>query len=521
MSTPAAGAAPDPKAPIPRQIPYIIGNEGCERFSFYGMRNILTVFLTTSLLAYLPESDRAGAAKDVFHTFVIGVYFFPLLGGWIADRLWGKYHTIFWLSLVYCLGHLCLALFESNRTGFYAGLALIALGSGGIKPCVAAFVGDQFDQSNKHRAKVVFDAFYWMINFGSFFASLFMPFFLRKFGAAVAFGIPGALMFIATVIFWLGRRHYVLVPPAPPNPHSFLNVARTALGAGRPGRALAGIGVLLALGSFALWGLRISPNFGFVIAACCALVAVIAFGGLGVWIQLDGARGRHPDEAVEGVRGVLRVLVFFALVTPFWSLFDQKASTWVLQANAMTKPSWFESSQMQALNPLLVMLLIPFNNLVLYPALKRMGYEMTALRRMTMGIAFSGLSWVVVGAMQVVLDGGTAFSITWQVLPYALLTFGEVLVSATGLEFAYSQAPAAMKGALMSFWNLSVTIGNLWVLIVNALVKNDTVTDFIKTTGFGVTAFQMFFFAAFAFVAAAVFGLVARGYKTADYYRAG
>ncbi len=138
----------------------------------------------------------------------------------------------------------CLALFESNRTGFYTGLCLIALGSGGIKPCVAAFVGDQFDQTNKHRAKVVFDAFYWIINFGSFFASLLMPIFLRKFGGAVAFGIPGALMFLATLILWLGRKRYVLVPPAPPNPHSFLRVARTALASGRPGLALAAVGIV-------------------------------------------------------------------------------------------------------------------------------------------------------------------------------------------------------------------------------------------------------------------------------------
>jgi POT family proton-dependent oligopeptide transporter len=162
----ATSVSPDPKAPIPRQIRYIIGNEGCERFSFYGMRNILTVFLVSSLLLYLPESERARGAKDVFHTFVIGVYFFPLLGGWLADRFFGKYNTIFWLSLVYCVGQACLAMFVTNRTGFYIGLGLIALGSGGIKPCVAAFVGDQFDQTNKHRAKVVFEAFYWIINFG-------------------------------------------------------------------------------------------------------------------------------------------------------------------------------------------------------------------------------------------------------------------------------------------------------------------------------------------------------------------
>ncbi len=511
---PAATHLPDPKAPIPKQIRYIIGNEGCERFSFYGMRNILTVFLVSSLLLYLPEGERERSAKDVFHTFVIGVYFFPLLGGWLADRFYGKYHTIFWLSLVYCVGQACLAMFVTNRTGFYIGLGLIALGSGGIKPCVAAFVGDQFDQTNKHRAKVVFDSFYWIINFGSFFASLFMPIFLRHLGAAFAFGVPGALMFVSTVILWLGRKRYVMVPPAPPNPHSFLRVSRDALASGLRGQILAIAGATAAIVSFLL-----IPKLGFVIAACLALVAVIAFGGLGVWMQLDAVRGKHPDEAINGVRSVLRVLVLFALVTPFWSLFDQKASTWVLQANAMAKPSWFQSSQMQALNPALVMLLIPFNNLVLYPALRRFGYEMTALRRMTMGIAFSGLSWIVVGMMQVVLDRGTGFSITWQVLPYALLTFGEVLVSATGLEFAYSQAPLAMKSAIMAFWSLSVTIGNLWVLVVNAGVKNDAVIAWIKSTGSGVTAFQMFFFAVFAFAAALAFGLVARTYPVADHYR--
>lgn len=511
---PATSVTPDPRAPIPRQIRYIIGNEGCERFSFYGMRNILTVFLVSSLLLYLPEGDRARGAKEVFHTFVIGVYFFPLLGGWLADRFFGKYNTIFWLSLVYCVGQACLAMFVNSRTGFYVGLGLIALGSGGIKPCVAAFVGDQFDQTNKHRAKVVFDAFYWIINFGSFFASLLMPIFLRQLGPAVAFGIPGVLMFISTVVLWLGRKQYAMVPPAPPNPHSFLCVSRDAIASGLRGKFLAFIALAIAIGSFLL-----TPKFGFVIGACLALVAVIAIGGLGVWLQLDAVRNKHPTEAIEGVRSVLRVLVLFALVTPFWSLFDQKASTWVLQANAMTKPNWFQPAQMQALNPALVMLLIPFNNFVLYPALTRSGYELNALRRMTAGIAFAGLSWIVVGAMQMVLDHGNVFTITWQVLPYVLLTFGEVLVATTGLEFAYSQAPLSMKGAIMAFWNLSVTIGNLWVLVANASVQNSAVTKFIASTGFGVTAFQMFFFAVFAFAGALVFGLVASTYPLADHYR--
>ncbi|CAM5250312.1 MFS transporter OS=Rhodanobacter lindaniclasticus OX=75310 GN=B1991_12090 PE=3 SV=1 [Rhodanobacter lindaniclasticus] len=190
----------------------------------------------------------------------------------------------------YCAGHACLAIFEDNRLGFFAGLGLIALGAGGIKPLVASFVGDQFDQSNKHLAKMVFDAFYWIINFGSFFASLLMPLFLHHFGAAVAFGIPGGLMFVATVVFWLGRKQYVMVPPGPPDRDAFSRAPRTALltqrpGQGRPGLWLAIAAVVVALASFAL-----VPALGFVIAACIALVVLIGGVGGGAWLQMD-ARG--------------------------------------------------------------------------------------------------------------------------------------------------------------------------------------------------------------------------------------
>jgi len=528
MTTIAAEAQPQ-KAPLPRQIPYIIGNEACERFSFYGMRNILVQFLASSiLLAYLPEGDRQGAAKDVFHTFVIGVYFFPLLGGWLSDRFFGKYNTVLWFSLVYCIGHACLAMFEDNRNGFYTGLFLIALGSGGIKPLVVSFVGDQFDQSNKHRARTVFDAFYWTINFGSFFASLLMPIFLRSYGPAVAFGIPGVLMFIATLIFWLGRKRYVNVPPSKSDPDSFLHVARTALlaqapGQGRPGLTVAIIGGVLALGA-----LLLIPQLGFVICACMALGLIIAFGGIGASMQLERARGRHHDQAVDGVRAVLRILIIFALTTPFWSLFDQKASTWVLQGNEMVMPhdQWWwpsflvkDAAQMQALNPALVMLLIPFNNLVLYPALRRMGFEPTALRRMGTGIAFSGVAWIFAGLIQLAIDGGDPVSLAWQMLPYALLTFGEVLVSATALEFAYSQASASMKGVIMAFWYLASTFGSLWVLLTNASVRNEAVISHIASTGLSENAFLMFFFAGFAFVAALAFALYARRYPMLDNYR--
>lgn len=537
MTNTMEAAAPG-GAKLPRQIPYIIGNEACERFSFYGMRNILVQFLISSaILAYLPDAEREGMAKEVFHSFVIGVYFFPLLGGWVSDRFFGKYNTILWFSLLYCAGQFCLALFDDSRGGFYTGLFLVALGSGGIKPLVSSFVGDQFDQSNKHLAKIVYDVFYWTINFGSFFASLLMPILLRSYGAAVAFGVPGVLMLIATLIFWMGRRRYVHVPPSSDDPHAFMKVVMTALRGGSAGQK--GLGTLIAATGVALagalllgWALSAAwwpESLHFVPTFCLALGAVLLFGGVGTALQLELARGMYPDDAVDGVRTVLRILIVFAIVSPFWSLFDQKASTWVLQGKQMVVPhalawwpSWLvkEAGQMQALNPLLVMLLIPFNNLVLYPLLRTLGFQVTALRRMGFGIAFSGLAWVVAGIIQLWIDGGEPVSLAWQIAPYALLTFGEVLVSATGLEFAYSQSPPKMKGVIMSFWMLSVTFGNVWVLLTNAAVRNETAMAHIASTGLSENAFLMFFFAGFAFAAALVFALYARRYPLQDHYRA-
>ena len=338
------------------------------------------------------------------------------------------------------------------------------------------------------------------------------------------------------------------MPPSGPNPYSFLNVVKTALRHQSTGKLIAWFGIVLAATMLLLWSIAalvgiFSPqttiwwwpeSFGFVITACLALGALIASGGWGASMELERARGRHPDVAVDGVRAVLRILIVFALVTPFWSLFDQKSSTWIIQGQQMVMPTfswlpdsigsvlrnWFVSpSQMQALNPLLVMLLIPFNNLVLYPLLRKIGFNPTPLRRMGWGIAFSGVAWILAAMIQLWIDGGSDVPLAWQSLPYLLLTFGEVLVSATALEFAYSQAPHAMKGVIMAFWYLTSTFGSLWVLLTNAAVSNDAVTARIAATGYSENAVLMFFFAAFAFVAALAFALYARRYPMQDNYR--
>jgi proton-dependent oligopeptide transporter, POT family len=208
--------APIKTEKMPPGVPYIVGNEAAERFSFYGLRAILMVYMTKYLVdsSGNPAPLSESYATEVYHHFMSAAYLLPIFGAILADIWWGKYKTIMILSLVYCLGPLALAL-DHTVFGLYTGLALIAIGSGGIKPCVTAHVGDQFGASNQHLLAKVFGWFYFSINFGSFFSTLITPELLRRphLGPTWAFGLPAALMFVATFIFWLGRHKFVHIPP--------------------------------------------------------------------------------------------------------------------------------------------------------------------------------------------------------------------------------------------------------------------------------------------------------------------
>ncbi|MDP6445663.1 MAG: MFS transporter [Pirellulaceae bacterium] len=204
---------PSDSTSLPTGIPYIIGNEVAERFSFYGMKAILVIFMTQHLRTATGQSDVMGheEATAYYHLFVSTVYFFPLLGALISDVWLGKYRTIIFLSIVYCAGHFALAIRET-RDGLAIGLVLIALGSGGIKPCVTAHVGDQFGSGNRHWLANIYGWFYVSINVGAFTSMIATPVLLNLYGPNVAFGVPGILMVIATIFFWAGRNRFVHVP---------------------------------------------------------------------------------------------------------------------------------------------------------------------------------------------------------------------------------------------------------------------------------------------------------------------
>ena len=214
MASPAYRTAPLKTHKMPPGILYIVGNEAAERFSYYGMNSILVIFMTKYLLDaqghphYLTEAQ----ADTWYHAFTACAYILPVLGAFLADAILGKYRTILLLSIVYCFGHFALAI-NDTRLGLLVGLGLIALGAGGIKPCVSANVGDQFGPSNQHLLPRVFSWFYFSINFGSAFSTLLIPALLDRCGPRLAFGTPGLFMVIATVVFWVGRRKIVHIPP--------------------------------------------------------------------------------------------------------------------------------------------------------------------------------------------------------------------------------------------------------------------------------------------------------------------
>jgi len=468
---------------MPPGIPFIVGNEAAERFSFYGMKTILVIFMTQYLhtAAGGPDYMSETESREWMHLFVAGAYLVPVIGGIVADAFLGKYLTIILLSLVYCAGHLCLACMDAPRSflettleprgWLLAGLLLIALGSGGIKPCVSAHVGDQFGQSNRHLLERVFGWFYFAINFGSFLSTLLTPWLLARAGPGWAFGVPGILMAIATLVFWLGRHRFVHVPPR---------------------------GIAFFTETFS-------------------------------W---------------EGLAAIARLVPLYLLVAVFWSLFDQSGGAWVQQAQQMNRTflgvEWLES-QIQAVNPLLVLAFIPLSSLVIYPALGRL-FEPTPLRKILIGFTLAVVSFVIAAYAQRRIDtaaadftrriapltaaGGQGLdrpatlaalrtsglnaladdveramesggdpaaplsaagivvtrdgervraawpSVGWQLAAFVFITAAEILISITCLEFSYTQAPTHMKSLVMSVYLLSISLGNLFTAVVNAVMRD-------------------------------------------------
>ncbi|NWH73048.1 S15A1 protein, partial [Piaya cayana] len=371
----------------PLSIFFIVVNEFCERFSYYGMRAVLVLYFKY----FLQWDDNLSTV--IYHTFVALCYLTPILGALIADSWLGKFKTIVSLSIIYTIGQAVMSvssindLTDHNRDGFpdnislhvalsVIGLILIALGTGGIKPCVAAFGGDQFEDDQEKQRSRFFSIFYLAINCGSLLSTIITPI-LRGQECGIhskqrcyplAFGVPAALMAISLIVFVIGSRMYKKVQPQ--------------------GNVM--IRVFKCIG-FAIknrfW--HRSPEYP----------------KREHW--LDWAIEKYDKRLIVQTKMVLKVLFLYIPLPMFWALFDQQGSRWTLQATTMDGnfgAIQIQPDQMQTVNPILIIIMVPIVDAVIYPLIKKCKINFTPLRKITVGMFLAALAFVAAALVQVQID---------------------------------------------------------------------------------------------------------------------
>eukprot|EP00092_Neocalanus_flemingeri_P064378 GFUD01078124.1.p1 GENE.GFUD01078124.1~~GFUD01078124.1.p1 ORF type:complete len:713 (-),score=199.43 GFUD01078124.1:383-2521(-) len=364
----ATGREEEQQLPYPKSVFFIVGNEFCERFSYYGMKAILSIYLKKKL--HFTEDK----ATVIYHTFSMFCYFTPIFGAMIADQLLGKFKTIVYISIIYVLGHLLKTLAAIPTLGIppvefsLIGLALIAIGTGGIKPCVSAFGGDQFKLPEQARQlQTFFSIFYFSINAGSLISTVLTPAIredVECFGDdtcySLAFGIPAILMLVATVIIIMGKPLYKMKPPQ---------------------------GNILT---------RVFGSIGYAVKK--------KMDGVPAAHWMDLAKDRYEPQLVEDVKCVLRVLVLYLPLPVWWALFDQTGSRWTFQATRMNGvvggAGTIKPDQMQVINPLLILFLLPLFDKILYPAFAKFNMLQMPLQRMTAGGILTAASFFISGFLE-------------------------------------------------------------------------------------------------------------------------
>uniref|UniRef100_A0ACB8FJG3 Uncharacterized protein n=1 Tax=Sphaerodactylus townsendi TaxID=933632 RepID=A0ACB8FJG3_9SAUR len=371
----------------PVSIFFIVINEFCERFSYYGMRAVLVLYFKY----FLHWDDDL--STSIYHTFVALCYLTPILGALIADSYLGKFMTIISLSIVYTVGQAVLSigsiseLTDGDRNGVpdnmnvhislsMVGLVLIALGTGGIKPCVAAFGGDQFEDHQEKQRNRFFSIFYLAINAGSLISTIVTPilrgevcgFHVKQQCYPLAFGVPAMLMAIALIVFVIGCGMYKKVKPQ--------------------GNVMVEVGKCIAF--------SIRNRFRY---------RSKAYPKREHW--LDWAREKYTKRLITEIKMVLRVLFLYIPLPMFWALFDQQGSRWTLQATTMDGDFGsvqIQPDQMQTINPILIVIMVPVVDMAVYPLINKCHINFTPLRKMAVGMFLAALAFIVAALVQLKVD---------------------------------------------------------------------------------------------------------------------
>jgi POT family proton-dependent oligopeptide transporter len=442
----------------PRGLSTLFFTEMWERFSFYGLRPLLILFMTAALTegGFGFERDYASAIVGIYAG---SVYLSSLPGGWVADRLLGLRRAIFWGAVLISLGHLSIGLasFALSKTPFFIGLVLIVLGTGLLKPNISAIVGDLYPEGGARR-DAGFSIFYMGINTGAFFGQIVTGFLGETIGYHWGFGAAGVGMLIGLIWYWRAAGPTLgalgIEPSRSADPVAQRKTERTGTLALALGLGVLAVVVLLAsIGAITIDPREVGESMVYVLVG----LAVAFFS----YVFLAG--GLTPDEK----RRVAVIFVLFVFAAAFWAAFEQAPTSLNLFARDFTNRTigtfevpalWFQS-----INALGIMVLAPFFA-AMWVGLARRGIDLSSPAKFAAGLALAGIGFaIMVPAANIVLEtGGTVrVSAWWLTISYLFQTLGELALSPVGLSSMTKLSPRRYVGQMMGVWFLAASLGNL------------------------------------------------------------
>jgi POT family proton-dependent oligopeptide transporter len=446
---------------VPFAAWFIIATELCERFAFYGASLLFQEYMLT----YLGMQKNTATAVNRCFTFF--AYFTAVVGAYIADTLWGKYRTIIIFAVLYMCGLILLSASASSASvsagfgtiGFCLALFLfIAPGTGGIKSNVSAFAAEQVQPGirptnvagvytdSRLTVESVFRYFYWSINLGAFVGQLVCPI-VAKTSYAYAFMIPAIVFLFGILAIFVGRKHYHTKPPN----GSVIGKVIRCIKYARANKSKAN------LPSGSNW--------------------------------LDASKGvdhgEWDDTFVDGLKRTVQACKVFLFYPFYWALYGNMSDNFINQGTNLVRPSWLGPEQLNLVNSIVLVICIPLFDRFFFPTVRRWGWRMGPIARITTGFTICTLGFVYVTILQAVLyNTGPWYNFTdltglpagetpvnnvsvWiQVPPYIFIAISEIFASATGLEYAFKQAPAEMKSLVLSLFLFTNCGGSLIGLIL-------------------------------------------------------
>ena len=444
----------------PRGLATLFFTEMWERFSFYGIRPLLVLFMTAALAQGGFGFDRT-TASSIVGIYASSVYLSSLPGGWIADRWLGLQRSVWTGGLFIALGHISIGLSAFfARSAFFVGLVLIVIGTGLLKPNVSAIVGDLYPEGGARR-DAGFSIFYTGINLGAFLAPLVTGFLGERVDWHWGFASAGIGMLFGLITFRSMAAGTLgpigLKPNGTPEEQGRVRNLSLAL------LLIVGIVTVLSIaGVIRINPVKVAENFAVVILS----LALLYFAYLFFFAGLTG------DEK----KRVVVIIVLFVFATIFWSAFEQAPTSLNLFARDFTDRHIFgweaPTTWLQAANSVFVILLAPVFGL-LWLALGKRHRNPSSPAKFSFGLFAAAVAfWIMLAAANKVVAGGAAtrVSMWWLTISYLFQTFGELTLSPVGLSSMTKLAPKKFVGQMMGIWFMASALGNLIAGIVGGNV---------------------------------------------------